>query len=67
MFIISTGLKAVLGQYKLFADLDRRSHSRGVYPTHYTLRTITARVKQDKEADTRVIAREERGHEGEKS
>ena len=34
------------------------SHARGVYPTQYTSCMGTARVKQEEEADTSVIARE---------
>ena len=51
-----------------------RSHARGVYPTQETSRITTARVKEEKEADTRIMqesnkksGRKERGHEGEKS
>ena len=34
---------------------ERGSHERGVYPTQYTSRTGTVRVKQEEEADTRII------------
>ena len=51
---------------------ERGSHVRGVYPTQYTWRMVTAMVKQEEKTDTRVRARhskktrrEERGHEGE--
>ena len=55
---------------------ERGCYARGVYPTQEwqdTSRMETARVKQEGEADTRVIAnwqeiwKKERGHEGEKS
>ena len=36
----------------------RGSHARGVYPTQYTSRMGTARVKQEEEADTRIIIKE---------
>ena len=55
---------------------ERESHARGVYPTLYTSRTGTARVKEEVGADTRIIVieessmkygRKERGHyKGEK-
>ena len=35
----------------------RGSHARGVYPTQYTLRMGTARVKEKKGADTRIIVK----------
>ena len=38
---------------------ERGSHARGVYPTHDTWRMGTARVKQEEETDTRIIAKEE--------
>ena len=51
-----------------------RFHARGVYPTRDTSRMGTARVKEDEEADTRIIVksskksgRKRRVHEGEKS
>ena len=37
---------------------ERRSHAKGVYPTQYTSRLATARVKQEEAADTRVIVKE---------
>ena len=37
---------------------ERGSHARGVYPTQYTSRMGTARVKQEEEADTRIIVKE---------
>ena len=37
---------------------EQGSHARGVHPTKYTLRMGTARVKEEEETDTRVIARE---------
>ena len=53
---------------------ERRSHARGVYLTQYTSRMGTASVKQEEEADTRIMqenskkfGRKECGHEGEKS
>ena len=53
---------------------ERGSHARGVYPTQYTSGMGTAPVKQEVEADTRIMqesskksGRKERGHEGEKS
>ena len=53
---------------------ERGSHARGVYPTQYTSRMETVRVKQEEEADTRIMqesnkksGRKELGHEGKKS
>ena len=53
---------------------ERGSHARGVYPTQDSQRIETARVKEEEEADTRIMQesskkyeRKERGHEGEKS
>ena len=66
--IITAGLIAVLDQYELFPDRNTRdnlawtivkwdpSHARGV--SVYTSSMVTARVKQEEETDTRVIARE---------
>ena len=34
---------------------ERRSQARDVYPTQYTSHMGTARVKQEEEADTRII------------
>ena len=34
------------------------SNARDVYPTQYTSRMGTARIKQEEETDTRIIARE---------
>ena len=34
---------------------ERGSHARGVYPTQYTSRMGTARMKQEEEADTIII------------
>ena len=34
---------------------ERGSHARGVYPTQNTSRMETARVKQEKETDTRIM------------
>ena len=34
---------------------ERGSHARGVYPTQETSRTGTAKVKQEEEADTRIM------------
>ena len=52
---------------------ERRSHGLGVYPTKDTSRMGTVRVKQEKEADTRIMQksskkseRKERGHGREK-
>ena len=36
---------------------ERGSHARGVYPTQYTSRIGTARMKQEEEADTRIIVK----------
>ena len=59
------GLKSVLGQYRRKYNRpfsmdyrERGSNAEGVYPTQDTLRMRTVRVKQEKEADTRLIARE---------
>ena len=38
---------------------DRSSLARGVYHTQDTLRMGTAKVKQEEEADTKVIVKEE--------
>ena len=38
---------------------ERGSDARGVYPTQDTLRMGTARVKQEEEADTGVIVKDE--------
>ena len=48
---------------------ERGSHARGAYPTQYTSRIGTARMKQEEEEYTSNMksGREERGHEGEKS
>ena len=41
-------------------SLDKtRDHARGVYPTQDTSRMRPVRVKQEKEADTRIIVKEE--------
>ena len=48
-------------KYKGPFSMDYREqgfHARGVYPTQYTSRIGTARVKQEEEADKRIIARE---------
>ena len=37
--------------------MKRGSHARGVYPTQYTLRMGTAMIKQEEEADTRIIVK----------
>ena len=37
---------------------ERGSHARGVYPTRDTSRMGTARVKQEEEADTRILVKE---------
>ena len=37
---------------------ERGSHARDVYPTHYTLRIDTARVKEEVGADTRILVKE---------
>ena len=36
---------------------ERGSHARGVYPTQDTSRMGKARVKEEEEADTRIIVR----------
>ena len=53
---------------------DRGSHAQGVYPTQYSSRMETARVKQEEETDRRIIqesskksGRKEWGHEEEES
>ena len=33
------------------------THARGVYPTQHTSRMGTARMKQEEEADTRIIVK----------
>ena len=35
----------------------QRSHARGVYPTQYTSRMETARVKEVEEGDTEIIVK----------
>ena len=48
-------------KYKRPSRLDYRergSHARGVYPTQDSSRVGTARVKQEVEADTRIMANE---------
>ena len=45
-------------KYKGIFSMDYReqgSHARGVYPTQYTLRMETARVKQEEEINTRIM------------
>ena len=37
---------------------ERGSHARGVYPTQYTSRMETARVKEEERADPRIIVKE---------
>ena len=37
---------------------ERGSHARGVYPTQYTSHIGTTRVKQEEEADVRIIVKE---------
>ena len=37
---------------------ERGSHARGVYPTQNTLRMETARVKEEEDADKRIIVKE---------
>ena len=37
---------------------ERGSYARGVYPTQYTLRMETARVKEEEGADTRITVKE---------
>ena len=37
---------------------ERGSHARGVYPTQDTSRMGTAMMKQEEEADTRIIVKE---------
>ena len=58
----------------ILKDQDTRNIQHGllVYLTQYTLRMITARVKQEEERDTRIMqesskksVRKERGHEEE--
>ena len=39
---------------------ERRSHARSVYPTQYTSRMGTAKVKQEVGADTKIIVKEYR-------
>ena len=37
---------------------ERGSHARGAYPTQYSSRMETARVKKEEGADTRIIVKE---------
>ena len=37
---------------------ERGSYVRGVYPTQYTSRIGSVRMKQEEEADTRIIVKE---------
>ena len=61
-------LRAASGQYRVvyrtkcerplrMNHRERGSHARGVFPTQDTSRMGTARVKQEEEADKRVIVR----------
>ena len=70
IIIIITRFREVLGRYRVVnrpryrgpasTDCrDRGSHARGVYPSQDTSRMGTATVKQEEEADTRIIAKEE--------
>ena len=34
---------------------ERKSHAQGIYPTQYTLRMRTVRMKQKEETDTRMM------------
>ena len=64
----STRLKRVLGQYWFLTDRNTRDMlawpiangdpMHEVYPTQDTSLMATTRVKQEQEADTRIIARE---------
>ena len=36
---------------------EQRSHARGVFPTQYTSRMETVRVKEEVGADTRIIVK----------
>ena len=36
---------------------ERGSHARGAYPTQDTPRMVTARVKHEEEADTKIIVK----------
>ena len=36
---------------------ERESHARGLYPTQYTTRMGTVRMKQEEEADTRIVVK----------
>ena len=36
---------------------ERESHARDVYPTQYTTRMETVRMKQEEEADTRIVVK----------
>ena len=65
IFFISTRLRLIRvvhrPKYKEPFRMDyweRGSHVGGVYPTQDTSRMVTARMKQEKEADTRTMARE---------
>ena len=71
LLLLHSGLNAVFGQYKVVPkDRNSRdhlawtagtgvSHARGVYPMQDTSRMRTARVKQEEDADTRKIVKEE--------
>ena len=39
---------------------ERKSHSGGVYPTKYTSRMETVRLKYEEEADTGIIVRKQK-------
>ena len=36
---------------------ERESHARGLFPTQYTTRMGTVRMKQEEEADTRIVVK----------
>ena len=73
MFNISTVVRVVVVILALYGSLttrrkykgtssmdirERESHAQGVYPTQYTSRMGTARVKEEEGADTGIIVKE---------
>ena len=62
MFFIRTRLKSVLGQYDLSTDRNTSDNLAWTIESgdtmHDSSRIITAKIKQEEEADIRIIARE---------
>ena len=67
LLLLYSVIRALFSQYKIVAkykgpfrmnNKERGSHARGVYLAQDTSRMGTARVKQEEEADTRMIVKE---------